>query len=429
MEKFVIHGGNPLKGEVNISGAKNAVVAILPATILAQDVCRIENIPDISDVHMMVRILQQIGAKVTYIDDNTLEIDTATVNSYIVSHELTKYLRASYYLLGALLGRYNRARVAMPGGCDFGVRPIDQHIKGFEFLGADVSIENAMVDVRAENLAGSSIYMDVVSVGATANIMIAAVKARGLTVIENAAREPHIVDLANFLNSMGADVRGAGTDVIKIHGVSEMHGCNYSIIPDQIEAGTYMVAAAATHGDVMVNNVIPKHLESITAKLEECGIEITEYDDSVRVRYVGKLNKCNVKTMPHPGFPTDMQPQMMVLLSVANGTSIVSESVWDSRFRYVAQLTRMGANIQVDGKLAVVEGVEKLKGAPIKADDLRAGAAMIIAGLAAEGETEVENITHIDRGYEKVVEKFTALGAKIERRNFPEIMSEREEVG
>lgn len=429
MEKFVIHGGSPLKGEVNISGAKNAVVAILPATILAQDVCRIENIPDISDVHMMVRILQQIGAKVTYIDDNTLEIDTSTVNSYIVSHELTKYLRASYYLLGALLGRYNRARVAMPGGCDFGVRPIDQHIKGFEFLGADVSIENAMVDVHADNLAGSSIYMDVVSVGATINIMLAAVKARGLTVIENAAREPHIVDLANFLNSMGADVRGAGTDVIKIHGVSEMHGCNYSIIPDQIEAGTYMVAAAATKGDVMINNVIPKHLESITAKLEECGIEITEYDDSIRVHYVGKLNKCNVKTMPHPGFPTDMQPQMTVLLSIADGTSIVSESVWDSRFRYVAQLTRMGANIQVDGKLAVVEGVEKLKGAPIKADDLRAGAAMIIAGLTAEGETEVENITHIDRGYEKVVEKFTALGAKIERRNYPEIMSEREDVG
>lgn len=429
MEKFVIHGGSPLKGEVNISGAKNAVVAILPATILAQDVCRIENIPDISDVHMMVRILQQIGAKVTYIDDNTLEIDTSTVNSYIVSHELTKYLRASYYLLGALLGRYNRARVAMPGGCDFGVRPIDQHIKGFEFLGADVSIENAMVDVHADNLAGSSIYMDVVSVGATINIMLAAVKARGLTVIENAAREPHIVDLANFLNSMGADVRGAGTDIIKIHGVSEMHGCNYSIIPDQIEAGTYMVAAAATKGDVMINNVIPKHLESITAKLEECGIEITEYDDSIRVHYVGKLNKCNVKTMPHPGFPTDMQPQMTVLLSIADGTSIVSESVWDSRFRYVAQLTRMGANIQVDGKLAVVEGVEKLKGAPIKADDLRAGAAMIIAGLTAEGETEVENITHIDRGYEKVVEKFTALGAKIERRNYPEIMSEREDVG
>lgn len=429
MEKFVIHGGSPLKGEVNISGAKNAVVAILPATILAQDVCRIENIPDISDVHMMVRILQQIGAKVTYIDDNTLEIDTSTVNSYIVSHELTKYLRASYYLLGALLGRYNRARVAMPGGCDFGVRPIDQHIKGFEFLGADVSIENAMVDVHADSLAGSSIYMDVVSVGATINIMLAAVKARGLTVIENAAREPHIVDLANFLNSMGADVRGAGTDVIKIHGVSEMHGCNYSIIPDQIEAGTYMVAAAATKGDVMINNVIPKHLESITAKLEECGIEITEYDDSIRVHYVGKLNKCNVKTMPHPGFPTDMQPQMTVLLSIADGTSIVSESVWDSRFRYVAQLTRMGANIQVDGKLAVVEGVEKLKGAPIKADDLRAGAAMIIAGLTAEGETEVENITHIDRGYEKVVEKFTALGAKIERRNYPEIMSEREDVG
>lgn len=428
MEKFVIHGGRPLKGEVNISGAKNAVVAILPATILAQDVCRIENIPDISDVRMMVRILQQVGAKVTYIDDNTLEIDTTSVNSYIVSHELTKYLRASYYLIGALLGRYSRARVAMPGGCDFGVRPIDQHIKGFEFLGAEVSIENAMVDAKAEYLTGSSIYMDVVSVGATINIMLAAVKARGLTVIENAAKEPHIVDLANFLNSMGADVRGAGTDVIKIHGVSEMHGCNYSIIPDQIEAGTYMVAAAATKGDVMINNVIPKHLESITAKLEECGIEVTEYDDALRVRYVGAINKCNVKTMPHPGFPTDMQPQMAVLLTIADGTSIVSESVWDSRFRYVAQLSRMGANIQVDGKLAVIEGVQGLTGAPIKADDLRAGAAMLIAGMVASGETEVENITHIDRGYEKVVEKFSALGADIERRNYPEIPTEREEA-
>ena len=425
MEKFVIHGGRPLRGEVSISGAKNAVVAILPATILADDVCRIENIPNISDVTYMVRILKQIGARVRVINKHTLEIDTTTVNSFTVPDELTKHMRASYYLIGALLGRDNQARVSMPGGCDLGIRPMDQHIKGFEFLGADVSIENAMVNAHAEKLIGSSVYMDVVSVGATVNIMLAAVKARGLTVIENAAKEPHIVDLANFLNSMGADVRGAGTDVIKIHGVEKLHGCTYSIIPDQIEAGTYMVAAGATKGDVLIKNVIPKHLESISAKLEECGLEVTEYDDSIRVRYVGKFSKCNIKTLPHPGFPTDMQPQMSVLLSIAEGTSIVSENVSDNRYRYVAQLTRMGANVQVDGKVAVIEGVPELTGAPVKADDLRAGAAMLIAGLTAQGTTEIENIQHIDRGYEEVVEKFSVLGADIVRRNYPDAAIEK----
>lgn len=400
-------------------------VAILPATILADDVCRIENIPNISDVTYMVRILKQIGARVRVINKHTLEIDTTTVNSFTVPDELTKHMRASYYLIGALLGRDNQARVSMPGGCDLGIRPMDQHIKGFEFLGADVSIENAMVNAHAEKLIGSSVYMDVVSVGATVNIMLAAVKARGLTVIENAAKEPHIVDLANFLNSMGADVRGAGTDVIKIHGVEKLHGCTYSIIPDQIEAGTYMVAAGATKGDVLIKNVIPKHLESISAKLEECGLEVTEYDDSIRVRYVGKLSKCNIKTLPHPGFPTDMQPQMSVLLSIAEGTSIVSENVSDNRYRYVAQLTRMGANVQVDGKVAVIEGVPELTGAPVKADDLRAGAAMLIAGLTAQGTTEIENIQHIDRGYEEVVEKFSVLGADIVRRNYPDAAIEK----
>lgn len=416
MDKFVIHGGNKLCGEVNISGAKNAVVAIIPATLLAEDVCRIENIPNISDVSMMIKILHNMGAKIKMINDNTLEIDTRTVNSHSVPHELTKHLRASYYLIGALLGRCNLAKVAMPGGCNFGgVRPMDQHIRGFEMLGANVTIENGVVNASAGTLLGTSIYMDVVSVGATINIMLASVKARGLTVIENAAKEPHIVDLANFLNSMGADVRGAGTDVIKIRGVSSLHGCDYSIIPDQIEAGTYMVAAAVTGGDVVVKNVIPKHLESITAKLEECGIQVIENDDSVRVVSRGRPNRCNLKTMPHPGFPTDMQPQMAVLLTIAQGTSIISESVWDNRFKYAEQLIRMGASIQVDGKVAVIEGVAELKGAPIKADDLRAGAAMIIAGLAAKGKSEIENVIYIDRGYENIVEKLNAMGADIQR--------------
>lgn len=423
MEKIVINGGKRLCGEVNISGAKNAVVAIIPATILAQDVCRIENIPNISDVTMMIRILHQMGADIHVINKRTIEIDTRHVNSFIVPHEMTKHLRASYYLIGALLGRYNRARVAMPGGCNFGVRPIDQHIKGFKFLGAEVSVDNAIVDARAEKLIGSSIYLDVVTVGATVNIMLAAVKAKGLTIIENAAKEPHIVDLANFLNSMGADVRGAGTDVIKIHGVDSLHGCTYSIIPDQIEAGTYMVAAAATKGDVLIKNVIPKHLESISAKLIECGAELTEYDDAIRVKADSRPKKCNIKTMPHPGFPTDMQPQMATLLALAEGTSIISESVWDNRFRYAEQLVRMGAQIQVDGKMAVIEGVEKLKGAPIKATDLRAGAAMLIAGLVAEGTTEIEDIEHIERGYENYVEKLTALGADIKKVRIPDQFS------
>lgn len=421
MDKFVITGGQPLTGEVSVSGAKNAVVAILPATILAEDVCRIENIPNISDVTAMIKILNTMGAQIKYINKNTIEIDTRHINSYVVEYELSKQLRASYYLIGSLLGRFNRAEVAMPGGCYLGMRPIDQHIKAFEALGATVTMEeNAMVNARAERLLGTSIYLDVVSVGATINCMLAAVKARGLTIIENAAKEPHIVDLANFLNTMGADIRGAGTDVIKIRGVDRLHGCEYSIIPDQIEAGTYMVAAAATHGNVLIKNVIPKHLESITAKLVECGVEVEEYDDAVRVSLDHRSGKCNIKTMPHPGFPTDMQPQFAVLLSLARGTSIISESVWDNRFRYAEQLGRMGAIIHVDGKTAVVEGVEGLRGAPIKADDLRAGAAMLIAGMAATGVTEIEDIHHIERGYENVVEKFRMLGAHIERREFPD---------
>ena len=420
MEKLVIHGGNRLFGEVEISGAKNAAVAIIPATLLAQDVCRLENIPNISDVSCMVKILSQMGAEVKYINKHTIEINTKSVNSYIVPHEMTKQLRASYYLIGALLGRYNRAKVALPGGCNFGVRPIDLHIRGFELLGATAVVENAMINATADHLTGSPIYMDKVSVGATINIMLAAVKARGLTIIENAAKEPHIVDLANFLNAMGADVRGAGTDVIKIHGVQNLHGCTYSIIPDQIEAGTYMVAAAASGGDVIVKNVIPKHLESITAKMVECGVEITEYDDAVRVKSNGEFKKCNLKTTPHPGFPTDMQPQMAVLLSLAKGTSVVSEGVWDNRFKYLDQLMRMGANVQVDGTIAVIQGVPELTGAPVRADDLRAGAAMIIAGLAASGITEIEDIIYIDRGYEDYVEKFRNLGADIYRKEIRE---------
>lgn len=429
MEKLVIHGGNRLFGEVEISGAKNAAVAIIPATLLAQDVCRLENIPNISDVSCMVKILSQMGAEVKYINKHTIEINTKSVNSYIVPHEMTKQLRASYYLIGALLGRYNRAKVALPGGCNFGVRPIDLHIRGFELLGATAVVENAMINASADHLTGSPIYMDKVSVGATINIMLAAVKARGLTIIENAAKEPHIVDLANFLNAMGADVRGAGTDVIKIHGVQNLHGCTYSIIPDQIEAGTYMVAAAASGGDVIVKNVIPKHLESITAKMVECGVEITEYDDAVRVKSNGEFKKCNLKTMPHPGFPTDMQPQMAVLLSLAKGTSVVSEGVWDNRFKYLDQLMRMGANVQVDGTIAVIQGVPELTGAPVRADDLRAGAAMIIAGLAASGITEIEDIIYIDRGYEDYVEKFRNLGADIYRKEIREEASTGFNVG
>ena len=415
MEKFVINGGKPLKGEVRISGAKNAAVAILPAVLLSDEPCIIENLPNISDVATILKAMQVLGAQVKLINKSTVEIDPRHVNSFVVSKKMAEGMRASSYFLGALLGRMNKARVAPPGGCNFGVRPIDQHIKGFEALGAKMTIENGMVDAKAKNLTGCSIYLDVVSVGATINIMLAAAKATGLTVIENAAREPHIVDLANFLNSMGANIMGAGTGVIKIHGVKHLSGTSYSIIPDQIEAGTYMAAAVAAKGDILVTNVTPKHLESIIAKLVEAGAKITEYDESVRVQMTGRPRKCNVKTMPHPGFPTDMQPQIATVLSIADGTSIVTEGVWDSRFRYVDQLTLMGADIQVDGKMAVITGVKALNAAPVRAVDLRAGAAMIIAGLAAEGTTEIEEIDHIDRGYEDVVEKFSALGADIKR--------------
>ena len=420
MDKFVIKGGNRLTGEVNISGAKNAAIAIIPAAILADDVCIIENVPNITDVASITRILYDMGAKIRNVNKSTLEIDPRPIHTHIASYELARHIRGSYYLLGALLGRFNHAVVTMPGGCDFGVRPIDQHLKGFAALGATYKLEGGMVDVRADSLKGANIYLDVVSVGATVNIMLAAVKAKGMTVIENAAKEPHIVDLANFLNSMGADVRGAGTDVIKIYGVDRLIGTTYSIIPDQIEAGTYMVAAAATGGDVLVKNVIPKHLESISAKLEEMGVQIEEFDDAVRVSRTGSLNKCNIKTMPHPGFPTDMQPQIAVLLSIANGTSIINESVWDNRFRYVEELKRMGAQISVDGKLAVIEGVDHLNAAPVKATDLRAGAAMLIAALAAVGTTQIEEINHIERGYENVEEKLLAMGADIRRVHIPE---------
>lgn len=416
MSRILINGGNALKGEVNISGAKNAAVAILPAIVLAQDVCRVENIPAISDVEIMIKILQQLGAEITRVDDTTYEIDSSTIDSYNVSYEMTKHLRASYYLYGALLGRFGRASVAAPGGCPFCERPIDQHIKAFEALGAQINnCETYMLEFSADDLVGSTIFFDVVSVGATINAMLAAVKAKGITVIENAAKEPHIVDLANFLNTMGADVRGAGTDTIKIHGVEYLHGCTYSIIPDQIEAGTFMVAAAATKGEVLIKNVIPKHLESITKKLLECGADVVEFDDSVFIRAKGRLKSCKIKTSPHPGFPTDMQPQFATMLTLCEGTSLMHENVWEYRFQYLEHLSRMGANVATNGSIAVIEGVEELKGTTVAADDLRAGAAMIIAGLMANGTTIVENVVHIDRGYVDVVGKFRSLGADIWR--------------
>ncbi|MDR1927731.1 MAG: UDP-N-acetylglucosamine 1-carboxyvinyltransferase, partial [Oscillospiraceae bacterium] len=406
MEKIFINGGQPLQGEVTVGGAKNAVLALLSATVLAKGLCRIDNIPNISDVSIMLHILQQLGAEVRRVNKHCVEVSTRYFNSGEVPHELTRHFRASYYLLGALYGRFGHARVAMPGGCDFGVRPIEQHIRGFELLGATVAFEeNAIISLRGEQPSGAPIYLDMPSVGATVNIMLAAVRARGVTIIENAAKEPHVVDLANFLNSMGADVRGAGTDVVKIHGVKELHGCEYTTIPDQIEAGTFMAAAAASRGKVLIRNVIPKHLESITAKLLECGAEVREFDDSILVATPRRLQRCKIKTMYHPGFPTDMQPQFGALLSTAEGTSIISEGIYDNRFRYMEQLVRMGAGVKVDGKVAVIEGAAVLKGAPVRAYDLRAGAAMVIAGLAAQGTTEIEDIDYIDRGYEDIVGK------------------------
>ena len=426
MEKYIIKGGNKLYGEVNISGAKNAAVAIIPAAILADSPCRIENIPDISDVKTITRILIEMGAEVKYPNRNTVEIDPRTIYTNTVPYEYARRIRASYYFIGALLGKYRKAIVPLPGGCNFGVRPIDQHLKGFSALGCTTSLDEGMISVSSDEIFGANIYLDVVTVGATINIMLAAVMAKGLTVIENAAREPHIVDLANFLNTMGADVSGAGTDTIKIHGVSRLKGVTYSIIPDQIEAGTYMAAAAACGGDVLVKNVIPKHLESISAKLEEMGVEIIEGDDSIRVIREEPLKKCNIKTMPHPGFPTDMQPQITTLLCIAKGTSMVNESVWENnRFKYVDELIRMGAQVTVDGKVAIIEGVDLLKGAPVRAMDLRAGAAMVIAGLVAQGITQVEETVYIERGYENIVEKLVGLGADVYRSKKPGAVLER----
>ena len=431
MEKIIISGGAPLRGEVNIGGAKNAVLALLAGTILAKDACRIDNIPDISDVAVMLHILHQLGAEVRRVGKYAYEINTKYFDSGEVPYELTKHCRASYYLLGALFGRFGHARVAMPGGCDFGVRPIDLHIRGFEQLGALYKFEkNAIISLQAENEqpCGNVTHMNF-SVGATINIMLAAARARGVTVIENPAKEPHVVDLANFLNSCGADVRGAGTDVIKVHGVKELHGCDYAAIPDQIEAGTYMAAAAATHGHVLVQGIIPKHMECITSKLIECGAHIEEYDDAILVEAPQRLQRCKIKTMPYPGFPTDMQPQFGALLAMAEGTSILSEGIFDNRFRYMEQLTRMGAQLKVDGKVAVIEGVPQLRGAQVKAYDLRAGAAMIIAGLCAQGTTEVESIEYIDRGYEDIVGKLQGLGADIRRREVREFGSEIKAAG
>jgi len=421
LEKFVVNGGKPLFGEVNISGAKNAAVAIIPAVILCDEPCQIENIPNISDVSLISRILQQLGANVRRINKSSLYIDPTHIQTCNATTELVRGMRASYYLLGALLGKYGNAKVALPGGCNFGVRPIDQHLKGFEALGAETRlIDGAIIDAKCDNkLIGTHIYLDVVSVGATMNIMLAACKAEGQTVIENAAKEPHIVDLANFLNSMGADIRGAGTDVIKVRGVGYLHGVTYSVIPDQIEAGTYMCAAAATRGCITVNNITPKHLESISIKLREMGVKITEYDESIKVDATVKpLKRCNIKTMPHPGFPTDCQPQFVALLMGVPGTSIVNESVWDNRYQYISQFINMGAQISVEGRLAIIEGGAPLTAAPVKATDLRAGAAMIIAALQINGTTEISNIQFIERGYENVIEKFKALGADIKKVYF-----------
>lgn len=416
MEKLVITGQTPLKGEVTISGAKNAAVAILPATLLIDGVCTIENIPNISDVKISCEILENLGAKIKWNSPNEITIDTRNINTTIAPLELTRKFRASYYIIGAMLGRKGAIQVGMPGGCKLGARPIDQHIKGFEALGAIVEVEKGNITAKADKLIGNSVYMDVVSVGATINVMLASVLAEGTTIIDNAAKEPHIVDVANFLNTMGADIRGAGTDIIKINGVKKLSGNNtYSVVPDQIEAGTFMLAAVASKGDIILKNCITKHLESITAKIIEVGGKVEDYGDSIRVWCDRKPGKANIKTLPYPGFPTDLQPQMGVVLSIAEGTSIINESIWESRFQYTDELNKMGAKITPQGKTAIFEGVDKLYSAPIYSTDLRAGAALIIAGIIAEGQTEVYNLEHIDRGYENIEEKFKKLGAKIER--------------
>lgn len=415
MDKLVINGGKPLYGCIEINGAKNAAVAILPAAIMASEgVCNIDNIPDIEDVHCIERINESLGCTLVR-DKNSVSIDSSKINSVIANTEDVRKMRASYYLIGALLGRFKKAVVELPGGCPIGVRPIDQHIKGFEALGAKVEIKHGCVTAEADRLIGTNIFFDVVSVGATINVMLAATFAEGVTTLENVAKEPHVVDVANFLNSMGANIKGAGTDVIRVVGVESLKGCSYSVIPDQIEAGTYMIAAAACGGEVTIQNVIPKHLESISAKLIEMGAEVTEDGDCITVKSSGNLKGVNIKTQPYPGFPTDVQQPMSTLLTVAQGRSIINESIWESRFKHADELKKMGANIKVEGRSAIIDGVGKLTGAIVKATDLRAGAAMVIAGLIAEGTTEVVSIEHIDRGYPNIEEKFHALGADIIR--------------
>ena len=415
MEQYVVEGGNPLVGEVEIGGAKNAALAILAASVMTDETVLIENMPDVRDTNILLQAMQSIGVIVDRVDPHTVKVNASHIHDLVIEDDFIKKIRASYYLLGALLGKYNKAEVALPGGCNIGSRPIDQHIKGFKALGADVRIEHGLIITEAPNLKGSHVYMDVVSVGATINVMMAAAMADGMTIIENAAKEPHVVDLANFLNSMGANIKGAGTDVIRIRGVQKLHKTEYAIIPDQIEAGTFMFAAAATQGDVTVKNVIPKHLESISAKLMEIGCEVEESDDAVRVVASRPLTHTHVKTLPYPGFPTDMQPQITVALGLSQGTSIVTESIFENRFKYVDELTRMGASIKVEGNTAIIDGVARYTGASITAPDLSAGAALVIAALAAEGVSTVDDIRYIERGYENFPEKLRGLGAQIEK--------------
>ena len=415
MEQYIIKGGNPLVGEVEIGGAKNAALAILAAAIMTDETVLIENLPDVNDINVMLDAISEIGAMVQRIDRHTVKINGGTIGNFNIEYDYIKKIRASYYLLGALLGKYKRAEVALPGGCNIGSRPIDQHLKGFRALGADVDIEHGKIVAEAENLRGTHLYFDVVSVGATINVMMAAAMSEGLTIMENVAKEPHVVDVANFLNSMGANIRGAGTDVIKIRGVRSLHKTEYSIIPDQIEAGTFMFAAAATKGDVTVLNVIPKHLDATISKLIDIGCEVEEFDDAVRVVAKGRLRSTQVKTLPYPGYPTDMQPQIGVALALAKGTSTITESIFENRFKYLGELARMGAQAKVEGNSATIEGIEKFSGARVSAPDLRAGAALCIAGLAADGITIVDDIVYIQRGYERFEEKLRSLGGVIEK--------------
>ena len=415
MEQYIIKGHTPLNGSVSIGGAKNAALAILAAAVMTDEDVHIDNMPDVNDTRVLLQAMESVGVHIKHIDRHSVIINASEITSLTIENDYIKKIRASYYMLGALLGKYHKAQVALPGGCNIGLRPIDQHIKGFEALGATVTLEHGLISAQAENLIGAHIYFDVVTVGATINVMMASVLAEGKTIIENAAKEPHVVDLANFLNSMGANIKGAGTDVIRIHGVPKLHGTEYMIIPDQIEAGTFMFAAVATGGDVIVKNVIPKHLESITAKLREIGCQVSESDDAVRVRRDGPLTHTHVKTLPYPGFPTDMQPQITITLGLAEGTSIVTESIFENRFKYVAELAKMGSNIKVEGETAIIEGVSGYTGADISAPDLRAGAALVIAGMAAEGVTTIDDINYIERGYEDFDVKLRSLGGIIEK--------------